>query len=186
MKKIWLVRHGKPRCQKNVKLNRQGLHGWLISYDLSGIRQDSKPDPLLIEAASLPTCRVWCSDLPRSVESACLLTTHFQQDAIFRENDLPVAPVPIVRLPMRAWDVIGKVLWVCGYSPRVESFQAARRRAKLAAEKLVAEAAESSDVILAGHGFFNLLIGLELKRIGFQSESHSPLSHWGHRLFYRD
>ena len=67
---------------------------------------------------------------------------------------------------MRAnsWAVILRCLWFCGYARRNESLAKAKQRLKKASDQLVKYAEEHGSAVLVGHGFFNRLIAIELRK----------------------
>ncbi|MFB3164549.1 hypothetical protein ABLO26_24620 [Neobacillus sp. 179-J 1A1 HS] len=66
--------------------------------------------------------------------------------------------------------VILRCLWFIGYSSGCESLKDAKIRAEEASKFLVNCAMEHHHVVLVGHGFFNMLIGKELKRMGWNGK----------------
>ena len=99
-------------------------------------------------------------------------------DALFRETELPV-PSRNLKFKMRAnsWAVILRCLWFCGYERRNKSLAKAKQRAKKASDRLV-KYAEEHLVFLVGHGFFNRLIAIELKKMGWKGKRKATAKHW--------
>jgi hypothetical protein len=54
----------------------------------------------------------------------------------------------------------------------------AKIRAEEASKFLVNCTKEHHHVVLVGHGFFNMLIGKELKRMGWNGKKKSSSRHW--------
>ncbi|WP_231889806.1 hypothetical protein [Oceanobacillus sp. Castelsardo] len=108
--------------------------------------------------------------LKRSIESAMLLNTNlkFTSDPLFRETELPssLPKLGVLKLNPSIWTVILRCLWFMGYSSDCESISDARIRAKKAAEILVGYAREHKNVVLVGHGFFNMFVAKELQKMG--------------------
>ena len=100
-------------------------------------------------------------------------------DALFRETELPV-PSRNLKFKMRpnSWAVILRCLWFCGYARQNESLVEAKQRAIKASERLVKYAEEHKSVVLVGHGFFNRLIAVELKKMGWKGKRKATAKHW--------
>ncbi|WP_102272588.1 histidine phosphatase family protein [Cytobacillus massiliigabonensis] len=177
---ISLIRHGKSKQIENNRLSSQEFQNWVKKYDESGVfEEDSYPEATLgkAEAASL----LVTSDLKRSIESASLL--HQQKrvisDSLFREAELPVlSGTWRIRLSPNCWAIFLRCLWYSGYARQCESLANARQRAERAAIQLVKHAEEHHSVVLVGHGFFNRLIAVELKKMGWKGNRKISAKHW--------
>ncbi len=88
-------------------------------------------------------------------------------DALFREAPLPYGHWKLPRLSPFTWAFILRVLWLCGYSRRVESVGIARMRARTAAQRLSQSLASEGPVLLLGHGFMNRMIARQLEADGW-------------------
>lgn len=99
------------------------------------------------------------------------------QDALFCEAELPFALWRAPRLPPEAWAAIFRILWFFGYSRGADSLAQTQSRARAAALKLVALAADGP-VLLVGHGIMNRLIGKELQAMGWAARSRQRSQHW--------
>ena len=73
---------------------------------------------------------------------------------------------------------VTNVCMVFGYSRDCESLSAAKMRAKRASKILIKFAQEHKDVVLIGHGFFNILIAKELQENGWNSDGKASSKHW--------
>jgi broad specificity phosphatase PhoE len=117
----------------------------------------------------------------RAIESARALdgTRDPLTDPVFREAGLPlVSPLPLP-LSFDAWVVIARIAWFLGWSGGGESVTHARGRAREAAQRLINLSATHQSVMLIGHGVFNGLIAVELRRRGWQGPLWNPTaSHW--------
>ncbi|MDY0406768.1 histidine phosphatase family protein [Virgibacillus sp. 179-BFC.A HS] len=127
------------------------------------------------------------SDLKRSIDSAKLLNLHgkYITDPLFREVEIPANISSLKGLTFKpaTWSVISRLLWFCGYSRDCESLIHARVRAEKAANVLVEYAKEHTNVVLVGHGFFNMLIAKELRKMGFRGRRKTNSRHWGITTF---
>jgi broad specificity phosphatase PhoE len=179
---ISLIRHGKSKHIENNIVTCKEFVEWVKKYDHSGVFEEKDyPSETLkkIAAASI----VITSDLTRSVESAYLIiqnrNTRVVTDALFRETELPVLSRNLkFTLRPNSWAVILRCLWFCGYTRQNESLVEAKQRAIKASERLVKHAEEHKSVVLVGHGFFNRLIAVELKKRGWKGKRKATAKHW--------
>ena len=165
---IALLRHGKPAVNSNSAVSASQFSEWISRYDNSGLAENSAPIKSSLEYAH--ACGVLaCSSLLRSVQSAEILSAsqHLTQDKLFFEAGMPYAEWNALKLPPKYWAVLFRVLWYFGYSKNSESYSDAKKRASLAAQKLIVLAETHRSVMLVGHGIFNRLIAKELKSLGW-------------------
>jgi len=66
---IVLMRHGKPKIDKNLWLNAAEFGAWVKKYNAAGIDIDYQPPQIAIQQANQCAFTV-CSNLARSLESA--------------------------------------------------------------------------------------------------------------------
>lgn len=127
------------------------------------------------------------SPLRRSLESAKLLCPEQTPviEPLFREVYLPTAIRSGLRLRPRLWNLLARVAWYCGWSPGVESFPEARRRASAAAALLASLAQERGYLLLTGHGQMNGLIGKRLRRAGWRGPRLRPRRYWAFAVYQR-
>ena len=111
----------------------------------------------------------------------------FQPDPMFVEAPLPPPPLPaFMRLSPRWWGVIARTAWwFFGYSESGETRAQATARARAAAERLAGAAESGEDTILLSHGFFNAMIGRELKKLGWKRVSTQGYRYWCAQRFER-
>jgi hypothetical protein len=122
MKKIILLRHGKPDVPEYEIMKGHEIHKWIESYNLSGIDLSCQPSCEATEIAK--GCNVVvCSDLARSIESAKALEINEINtiEPLFREMGLPYGNVPFMKLKPEIWAVLFRILWLFGYSSNSES-----------------------------------------------------------------
>lgn len=182
---IVLMRHGKPKIEKRLRLNALGFGGWVEEYNVAGVDTACQPTLAAIEQAN--QCKfVVCSNLPRSLESA--KTLGIQQlgvsDPMFREMDMPHAAWRFPKLSVLAWSVIFRLAWALGYSADGESFKAAKERACRCAEHLVSLASTHGTVLFVGHGSLNWFIAKHLKRMGWLCAEKPPRKYWEFSVFH--
>lgn len=176
-----MIRHGKPQITENQRITLSDFKKWVEKYDHTGVFEESfYPAKTLekIQAANI----VITSNLKRSIESAKLLNPNLDptMDPLFRETEFPAPSKPLrsIKLKPCIWIVLLNLLWISGYSNGCESFCDARKRAKKAAKLLVDYAEKCNSVVLVGHGFFNLLIARELKKMGWKGKKITSFKHW--------
>lgn len=173
---IILLRHGKPEVELTGFLNANQLKQLVHSYLQSGI-QDLPAEKI---KEHFNTHYVVCSDLPRSIESvkkAGLNKAHLSE-ALFRETDIPHFDKSFLKLPVTAWLIILRIMWLFGFKKNGESFSEAKNRAKDAAIRLIDLAKENKKVILVGHGLMNRLIAKQLLVNEWQERDKSGKRYW--------
>lgn len=168
------------------KLKASEMSQWIERYNSAGIDQSQIPPIPAAEMAA--SCNaIVCSNLPRSIESAEVLKTKtghiIHSDAIFREMDLPYATWHLLRLPPAIWLALFRILWFFGFSPRCESYKAARNRAISGAQRLKDLATEHESVLLVGHGLINRFIAKELLSTGWHGPANPGKQYWGFSVY---
>lgn len=120
--------------------------------------------------------------MKRSIKSAEFLNPDITaiSDPMFRETELPTPLTNLfgLRLKPGFWAVILRLLWFSGYSSNCESLSDAKIRAERASKILIKYAQDHKDIVLVGHGFFNLLIAKELKKTGWKANKKTSSKHW--------
>jgi len=182
---IVLVRHGKPTAaitgENTAKLSAAGYAFWVRSYHHTYVDKSSRPKAN--SSQLFPEHYVVASDLKRAVQSAQLYMNKMpeQQWPILREMHIPRYKLPF-QLKAYSWLLLARMLWMLGLSKgmsnRVESFKAAKLRAKQAALQLHNLAEKQQNVIVFGHGFSNRYIRKELVKLGWKLSRKSN-SFWG-------
>jgi broad specificity phosphatase PhoE len=177
--RIVLVRHGQPHIALSPRTGHRGFGDYIEAYEAAGLDPDSLPPRELAELGR-ELAAIFASDRPRSHQSAAALAPHAMpvRDAVFAEAPLASPPIPFLRMHVPGWAVISRVLWHMGFSPGIEGWFAAGRRAERAADILVARARESGPVALVAHGYFNWMIGRVLKKRGFVRRGSHRARYW--------
>jgi broad specificity phosphatase PhoE len=185
---IVLARHGEPALSRRVRLSADGYRRWWASYEEGGLLHGQTPPPELVETAARAGV-VFSSIRKRSVETARAVTggDAFHSDPVFVEAPLPPPACPkFVRLSPRAWGVIARTTWwFLNHHEGQESRRRATARARRAARRLAEAAETGQDVVLVAHGFFNAMIGRELKRLGWKRISTEGYRYWCAQRFER-
>jgi broad specificity phosphatase PhoE len=181
---IVLMRHGKPKTDKDPRLNAREFGAWVERYNASGLDLGHPPPQIAIAQASQCAFTV-CSTLLRSLESAKVLGVgHIGMcDPLFREMEMPHAMWSFPRLSVSIWLVFFRLVWALGYSAHAESFQAARERARGCAENLATLASAHGAVLFVGHGSLNWFIAQHLKRMGWSCSETPPKKYWQFSVF---
>ncbi|MBM7578603.1 phosphoglycerate mutase family protein [Jeotgalibacillus terrae] len=179
---ITLIRHGKSLWNEKKVITALEFKEWVKRYNDHGVLEEKTyPSDTLNQFNASEV--IFTSDLKRAIESAKLLNPEVlvMPDPLFREVELPAPFFILCRLKLNAnlWTVMFRMLWFCGYSYECESLQHAKRRAEKASKVLMECAHEKNKVTLVGHGFFNMMIGKELKKAGWNGARRTSSSHWG-------
>jgi broad specificity phosphatase PhoE len=182
-----LARHGEPALSRRIRLNAAGYRRWWAAYEEGGILAGQTPPAELLDLARHADI-IFASTRRRAVETAEAVVggKTFVRDPMFVEAPLPPPPLPgFLKLGPKAWGVIARFTWWFGYHGGQETRAEAQGRARAASERLVAAALNGADVLLLAHGFFNLMVGLELKRLGWRRMQDRGFHYWATRRFER-
>jgi broad specificity phosphatase PhoE len=182
-----LARHGEPALSRRIRLNAAGYRRWWAAYEDGGILAGQTPPTELIDLARHADI-IFASTRRRAVETADAVVggKNFVRDAMFVEAPLPPPPLPgFLKLGPKAWGTIARFTWWFGYHGGQETRAQAQARARAGSERLAAAALNGTDVLLIAHGFFNLMVGLELKRLGWRRVQDRGFKYWATRRFER-
>lgn len=185
---ITLIRHGRSAHIEDHRLNSREFKKWVETYNRLGILEDEVcPSDALEKGVSASF--ILKSNLKRSIESAKCLNplAMIRKDRLFREAELPLpaSNLPGLKLRPKTWALVLRLLWLCGYSQGCESYRDAKLRAKQASLLLTSIAKEHHSAVLAGHGFFNLLIAGELQKAGWTGKRKTGSKHWNTDTYVR-
>ena len=185
---ITLVRHGEPALSRRVKLDWKGYRDWWAQYERAGLLEGQTPPPIL-DTFARDARYIYSSTLRRAVETAQAVCG----ERPFEQLDMLVeAPLPPPHLPSfikfspnsSGWGFVARTWWwYTNTKEGGETRDQARARAKAAAIFLVEKAREGGDVLVLAHGYFNLLISLELKKMGFIKTVEEGFKYWGCRRY---
>ena len=177
--RIVLVRHGRPAIAIAPSTSHHGFRSYIDAYEAAGLDPSSAPpDELRDLVAELDS--VFTSGRPRAHDSARVLAPHAElvADPIFVEAPLASPRIPLLRMRVTKWAVVARILWHAGFHPRIENYRLARKRAAKAADILIARARKDGIAVLVAHGYFNLIIGRELRRRGFAQTGTHRARYW--------
>ena len=99
-------------------------------------------------------------------------------DPLFVEAPLASPRIPLLRMKVLKWAVVARILWHAGYHPEIKNYRRSKARAAEAADILLARARADGQVALVAHGYFNLMIGRELRRRGFAKSGTHRAHYW--------
>ena len=166
---------------ENDKITFAEFKNWVEKYDFNGVFEESTYPEVTIEKVATAELVV-TSDLKRSIVSASLLNPKVKtiSDPLFRETELPANTAILfnIKLKPNYWAVLLRLLWFSGYSNKCESLSQAKLRAKKASQQLIGYANEHKSIVLVGHGFFNMLIAKEFKKMGWKGKRKAVAKHW--------
>ncbi len=177
--RILLIRHGQPHIALSPRTSHAGFSGYIDDYEKAGLAPGSLPPEELRDLLKeLRT--VFTSGRPRSQQSAQALAPHAEliADPLFVEAPLAAPRIPLLNMNVPKWAVVSRLLWHAGYHPQIENPRQARARAARACDLLVVRAAETGNAALVAHGYFNWMIGRELKKRGFVRSGSHRARYW--------
>jgi broad specificity phosphatase PhoE len=177
--RIVLIRHGRPAIATDPRTSHHGFRSYIDEYEAAGLDPESVPpeelQDLVKELAAIHT-----SDRPRSTGSAKALAPNAEliADPLFAEAPLASPRIPLLRMKVPKWAVVARILWHAGYHPEIENYRHAKHRASEAADILMKRATEEGSTALVAHGYFNAMIGRELRRRGFRKSGAHRVHYW--------
>jgi broad specificity phosphatase PhoE len=177
--RIVLIRHGQPHIDPSPRHGHAGFAGYIDDYEAAGLAPASLPPQELAELARELT-HVFTSGKLRARESAAALAPHAElvAEEVFVEAPLASPRIPLLKMRVPKWAVVSRILWHMGFHPGIENPRQARARAGKAAEMLIASARQRGVAALVAHGYFNWMIGRELKRRGFSRTGDHQARYW--------
>ena len=178
-KRIILIRHGRPNIPVSLRTSHKEFRSYIDAYEEAGLDPDSAPPEELQDLVGELTA-VFTSDRKRANDSARALAPRAEliADPLFAEAPLASPPIPILRMKVPKWAVVARILWHAGYHPEIENYRSAKQRASDAADILVRRADADGAAVLIAHGYFNLIIGRELRRRGFDRAGTHRAKFW--------
>lgn len=170
MLQIYLIRHAKPNLKKKMFYSAKEAQQYVKDYNSVPIIPF---DPALVQDNLSDDHLIYCSNLPRSQETALnIFGDRFTivSDSVFREYEIRMVDAhSIVKLPLGLWQAFSRGSWLLGFNHRgIESRKEARERTKQATENLIKIAELEETAVLIAHGMLNGGIAGELKRRGWK------------------
>jgi broad specificity phosphatase PhoE len=177
--RIILIRHGQPAIPLRPRTSHREFGAYIDAYEEAGLDPASLP-PREIADLVREITQVFTSGRPRAHESARKLAPHaaLMVDSLFAEAPLASPRIPLLRMRVPKWAVVARILWHAGYHPGIENYREARARAREAANILMAKVMDGGAVVLVAHGYFNAMIGRQLRRRGFHRTGSHRVHYW--------
>jgi len=177
--RIILIRHGRPAIETNPRTSHHGFRSYIDAYEAAGLDPESAP-PEELQDLVKELDSVYTSGRPRALDSARALAPQAELivDALFAEAPLASPRIPLLRMKVPKWAVMARILWHAGYHPEIENYRRAKHRAAQAADILLKRAREEGVAVLVAHGYFNAMIGRELRRRGFEQSGSHRVRFW--------
>lgn len=185
--RIILIRHGKPHIELSPRTGHHGFRDYMDEYEEAGLDPLSAPPDELQDLVKELTC-VFTSGKRRAHESAAVLAPHAAliADPLFAEAPLASPRIPLLKMTVPKWAVVSRILWYAGFSPRIEGYRRSKHRARKAADILMARAAADGAAALVAHGYFNYLIGRELRRRNFHQTGTHKAKYWNAVVYEKE
>lgn len=185
--RVILIRHGRPDIPTAPRTSHREFRSYIDAYEAAGLDPESIPPDELQDLLS-EIDAVYTSGRKRAVDSARALAPHADliADPLFAEAPLASPPIPLLKMKVPKWAVVARILWHAGYHPEIENYRRAKNRATHAADILVKRAHADGQAALVAHGYFNFLIGRELKRRGFVKSGSHRAQFWNSVIYARD
>jgi len=177
--RVILIRHGRPNIATAPRTSHREFRSYIDAYEDAGLDPTSMPPEELQDLLG-EIDAVFTSERRRSVDSARALAPHAEliADPLFAEAPLASPPIPLLKMKVPKWAVVARILWHAGYHPEIENYRRAKHRAVQAADILVKRARADGAAALVAHGYFNYIIGRELRRRGFRKSGSHRAQFW--------
>lgn len=185
--RIVLIRHGRPAIPTAPRTSHHGFRSYIDAYEEAGLDPDDAPPEELQDLAK-ELGAVFTSGRKRSVDSARALAPKAEliADPLFVEAPLASPRIPLLRMRVPKWAVVARILWHAGFHPQIEDYASARDRAAAAADILMRRAREDGAAVLVAHGYFNFLIGRELRKRGLRKSGSHRAKFWNAVIYELD
>jgi broad specificity phosphatase PhoE len=184
--RLILIRHGRPALPVSPRTGHHGFREYIDAYEAAGLDpKDAPPEELQDLIGEIAS--VFTSDKKRAHDSAKAIAPNAEllADSLFVEAPLASPRIPLLRMRVPKWAVVARVLWYAGYHPEIENYRKSKHRAMQAADILVASARSDGAAALVAHGYFNYLIGRELRRRGFRQSGSHRAKFWNAVVYER-
>lgn len=177
--RIILIRHGRPAIALRPRTSHSGFADYIDAYEAAGLDPGSLPPQELSDLVKELTY-VFTSGRARADQSARALAPQAEliADPLFVEAPLASPRIPLLKMRVPKWAVVSRLLWHAGYHPEIENYRKAKHRAGQAADILAARVGDGGSVALVAHGYFNAMIGRQLRRRGFLRTGAHRVRYW--------
>ena len=185
--RVILIRHGQPAIALAPRTSHSGFRTYIDAYEDAGLDPESAPPEELRDLVKELT-EIFTSGRPRALDRARSLapTAELIVDPLFVEAPLAAPKIPLLKMRVQKWAVVARLLWHAGYHPQIEPYARARKRASDAANILMTRARLDGASALVAHGYFNFLIGRELKRRGFRRSGVHRARYWNAVIYEKE
>lgn len=185
--RVILIRHGRPAIPTSPRTSHREFRTYIDDYEQAGLDPESVPPEELQDLIGELTA-VFTSGRKRSDDSAKALAPNAEliADPLFAEAPLASPRIPILRMKVPKWAVVARILWHAGYHPEIENYRRAKHRAVQAADILMHRARAEGTAALVAHGYFNFLIGRELRHRGFKKSGSHRARFWNAVIYDRE
>lgn len=184
---IILSRHGKSALSRNIRLTWREYRDWWQKYDAHGLLDGQTPKKRTVAAAAQADIII-SSTLRRARESALKVSGRNPDliTPVLVEAALPSPKIfGSIKLRPKSWGTLSRIVWFFGGSDGMETVTDARARAKEAAGLLQDQSAGGKIVFVSAHGWFNRMIGTQLRRKGWRRTENRGDLHWSYRRYER-
>jgi broad specificity phosphatase PhoE len=185
--RIILIRHGRPAIPTSPRTSHGEFRTYIDDYEQAGLDPESVPPEELQDLIGELTA-VFTSGRKRSHESAKALAPNAEliADPLFAEAPLASPRIPVLKMKVPKWAVVARILWHAGYHPEIENYRKAKHRAAQASDILMHRARAEGTAALVAHGYFNFLIGRELRHRGFKKTGSHKAQFWNAVIYDRE
>jgi broad specificity phosphatase PhoE len=184
--RIVLARHGRPAIATAPVARHWEFRDYIDDYEDAGLDPaDAPPRELRDLVGEIGT--VFTSGRKRAEQSARALAPNAEMivDPLFTESPLAAPRIPLLKMKVTKWAVVSRLMWYAGFSPKIENYRKSKRRAREAADILIKRAMKDGGAALVAHGYFNYLIGIELRRRGFVQTGRHKAKYWNDVVYER-
>lgn len=183
---IILARHGEPALSRKCLISARQYGDWWGQYEVGGLRAGQTPPATLVAAAE-GAGAIYASTRPRAQETAAAVAAgrEVMTDALFIEAPLPPPGLPDwIKLSPRWWGVVSRFWWhLSDRHHQQETRAQAEIRAGQAARVLIERAESGQDVLVLAHGYFNHMVGAQLKALGWKLVHNQGFKYWSQRRY---
>jgi broad specificity phosphatase PhoE len=184
--RIVLIRHGRPAIATSPRTSHKGFRSYIDDYECAGLDPADAP-PEEIQDLVRELSAIYASTKLRATDSAKVLAPNAEliADPLFVEAPLAGPRIPLLRMKVPKWAIVARLLWHAGYHPEIENYRRAKHRASQAADILMKRAGAEGETALVAHGYFNAMIGRELRRRGFRKSGLHRVRFWNAVIYER-
>lgn len=183
-KKIILIRHAKPIIDYYSKCNFRQCRKIIFDYN-SSPNLSFDIDNLTMNWLTSLNCSVFSSDMTRTKLTASFLfkEKNIKVDKVFREFDLDVLNIPLVKIRFNNWLAVSRIFWFCNLIKNTRMPKDEIKRAAEATSILINHQKQEDNVVLVGHGMINHYISKNLKKEGWKLHKKIGKGYLGIKIY---